>query len=384
MRSVRGVFVLTAFMSLLLACADPRRRPQEPVLEEPTVPEDTLDSSPEPTPEAEAPPERPGQEAPEPPPPSPAPMAQECLLESSTLPSGDVFERKFFNARGLLVRRSHLPRQEETLYGYDEQDREIHRQESAPHASRVSASTYASDGRPLLYRSATTDSQGRSETVHSFQYDGLGRLDFILKTLNGALESTESTHYDAMGHKVLVEDSHTQGWSLARTAYAYHPNGISMRSEFKGPRNEYLEERFDSEGRLLSWRSSSTSAVYERDAQGRVVRLFSEYWHPRGGGSITRTIESSYDAQGRVLVEDEEKHMSAGGPHGRTRFKRVFSYGDAQALVRIDQYQEGAWDGSRELTHDARGRLVRDVRTGALSPDGVLITDYLWRSCSEN
>ncbi|WP_157758557.1 hypothetical protein [Cystobacter fuscus] len=296
-----------------------------------------------------------------------------------------LHEEKLLDAHGRMLHwRSLGPSggtEFEIFSVYDAAGREVIREEHGPESDQLSTWEYASDGLLLAHHS------DYPVTGDLYHYDARGRLLYVEKIRDGELSSTESFVYDEAGLRVEARDTGADGSLYGMTRFDYHENGVLKHSiHYVTPHGGSREETFDSAGRLLSERLSSSahhatvsSTDYNYDEQGRLTARESYYKEFPYREESRLTTRFTFDAQGRLALQDEVRIEGDIQQPVRQHHTLVFTY--APQLVRVERYDDhGVLEGSRELSYDASGRLSRELFSGAMALQQRSI-DYLYLPC---
>lgn len=227
----------------------------------------------------------------------------------------------------------------------------------------------------------------RAASIATYARDAAGRL-VRLTDPSGA---STTIAFDTLGRRVSLDDPHAGTWR-----YAYDPGGSLVAETDPGARlttmtYDALDRLVEKDlpdgsrhlwaydeggaaaralGRLTSIADPSGVQRFEHDLMGRVVRM------SRTLDGVTYTVETEYDAQGRVTGE-----TLPGGPPAR------FDYDEGGNLV-------AAWPYAGTLRYNARGQVIdveyssglrvlhdyddatgRPTRLRATAPDGHTLLD---------
>jgi RHS repeat-associated protein len=227
----------------------------------------------------------------------------------------------------------------------------------------------------------------RAASIATYAHDAAGRL-VRLTDPSGA---STIVAYDTLGRRVSLDDPHAGSWS-----YAYDAGGNLVAETDPDARPttmtyDLLDRLVEKDlpdgsrhvwaydeggaaaraiGRLTSIADPSGVQRFEHDLMGRVVRI------TRRLARHTFTVETGYDAQGRVVSE-----TLPGGPPAR------FDYDEGGNLVAARPYAPALrynargqvidveYSGGLRVLHDYDDATGRPTRLRATAPDGHTLLD---------
>lgn len=158
----------------------------------------------------------------------------------------------------------------------------------------------------LLTESTRLDEAGRAEAGHAYRYDAAGRLikDTFLDSRGNPIFSYVYT-YDGLGNRLTFEIFSSDEIALSYSEYL-HENGKNTRVDSYSPDGvfqEYLERRFDSNGRPVL---EVISDLMGNELEKKIYEYADGFLSRRESYVFTRKIgteEYSYDEWGNVAIK---------------------------------------------------------------------------------